>query len=135
MNEEEEDFLFANLDNVLTSIIADKRTNPKNLKNLTKFTARINLGYQMGKDEYFWVNLIAENGDFKLNMGKLEEYDIMILMTPEDAMGFHRGLLSTKDMLTQKNEYGKRKLRFEKGNTGKRHLGILLKFPKIFVLD
>ncbi|MBN1802351.1 MAG: hypothetical protein JW891_12645 [Candidatus Lokiarchaeota archaeon] len=135
MDVEEEAFLFANLDNVLTSIIADKRTNPKNLKILSKFKARINLGYQMANDEYFWVNLIAENGEFKLNRGKLEEYDLLMLMTPEDAMEFHRGLLSTKDMLTRKNEYGMRKLRFEKGNTGKRHLGLLLKFPKIFVLD
>ena len=37
MDKEDEDFLFANLENVLMSIIEDKRKNPKNQKTLNRF--------------------------------------------------------------------------------------------------
>ena len=49
MEESEKEALFSNLKGVLDSIIKDKRKNPKNLKNLEKFKARINLGYQKRK--------------------------------------------------------------------------------------
>jgi hypothetical protein len=35
----------------------------------------------------------------------------------------------------KKNKFGFKKLRFEKGSSGKRNLGLLLKLPKILVLD
>ncbi len=135
MDKDEQDNLFTTLNSVLMSIIDDKRKNPKNSKALSKFKARINLGYQMEEDNYFWANLVAENGNYKLSRGKLDDYDIVLKLTPEDAMGFHSGELSTIQMVTKKNEFGYKKLRFEKGSTGKRNLGILLKFPKVFVLD
>ena len=119
----------------MDSIIEDKRKNPKLLKTLNRFKARLNLGYQIDKEFYFWCNLIAENGNYKLSRGKLEEYDLVLKMTPEDALFYHSGQNSILHMLTKKNSFGYKKLRFEKGSTGKRNLGTLLKLPKVFVLD
>jgi hypothetical protein len=135
MEEYEKENLFITLDGLLKSIIEDKRKNPKNLKNINNYKARINVGYQIDKDFYFWCNLMAENGNYKLSRGKLDDYDLVIKVTPEDALFFHNGEYSILHMMTKKNRFGYRKLRTEKGSDGKRNLGILLKFPKIFVLD
>ena len=135
MEEYEKENLFITLKGVLESIIEDKRKNPKNLKILNKFKARINLGYQITEDFYFWCNLIAKDGNYKLTRDELEEYDLVLKMTPEDALFYHSGENSILHMLTKKNSFGYKKLRFEKGSNGKRNLGILLKLPKIFVLD
>ena len=135
MEESEKEALFSNLKGVLESIIEDKRKNPKNLKILKKYKARMNVGYQIGEDSYFWCNLIAENGNYNLSRGKLDDYDLVLKVTPEDAMNYHSGAISTLHMMIKKNEFGFKKLRTEKGSDGKRHIGILLKFPKIFVLD
>lgn len=135
MKESEKENLFSNLKNILESIIKDKRKNPKNLKVLNKFKASINLGYQMDKDFYFWCNLIAENGNYTISRGKLDDYDLILKHTPEDALNYHSGNYSTLHMLIKKNEFGFKKLRFEKGSTGNRSIGILLKLPKVFILD
>ena len=65
----------------------------------------------------------------------MDDYDLVLKVTPEDAMNYHSGNYSTLHMMTKKNEFGYTKLRTEKGSDGKRHIGILLKFPKVFVLD
>ncbi len=135
MEESEKEALFSNLKGVLYSIIEDKRKNPKNLKTLNKYKARMNIGYQIEKNDYFWLNLIAENGNYVLSRGKLDDYDLLLRITPEDAFYYHSGQVSTIHVMTKKNQFGYKKLRTEKGSDGKRHIGILLKFPKIFVLD
>jgi len=38
-------------------------------------------------------------------------------------------------MVLKKNRFGFRKLRFSKGSSGKNNFGILLKLPKVLVLD
>lgn len=74
---------------VVDGIIADKRKNPKNEKKLNNFKVRVNIGLQMEKDFYFWVNLTAENGIFNLEKGELEDYyDLVLKATPEDLMFF-----------------------------------------------
>ncbi len=135
MEEYEKENLYLNFKNVLESIIEDKRKNPKNLKILNKFKAIINLGYQMDKDFYFWCNLIAENGNYTLSRGKLDDYDVILRIAPEDALRYHSGEYSILHMMIKKNAWGFKKLRTEKGSDGKRHLGILMKFSKVFVLD
>ena len=135
MEESEKETLFSNLNAVGMSIIADKQKNPKKLKALNKFKARINLGYQIGKDDYLWCNLIAENGNYTLSRGKLDDYDLVLKLTPEDALYWHSGEYSSFHMMTKKNEFGFKKLRTEKGSDGKRHLGILLGLSKVLVLD
>lgn len=135
MEDYEKENLFINLKGVLDGVIEDKGKNPKLLKTLNKFKARLNLGYQIDNEFYFWCNLIAENGNYKLSRGELEEYDLVLKMTPEDALFYHSGENSILHMLTKKNSFGYKKLRIEKGSTGKRNLGILLKLPKVFVLD
>ncbi len=135
MDESEKENLFSNLKATLLSIVEDKRKNPKNLKALNKFKARINIGYQVEQDEYFWCNLIAENGNYAFSRGKLDEYDLLLKVAPEDSMAMHSGQVSSLHMLTKKNMFGYKKLRTEKGSDGKRHIGILLKLTKVLVLD
>ncbi|MFX1498498.1 MAG: hypothetical protein ACFFBH_13305 [Promethearchaeota archaeon] len=135
MKESEKENLFITFNGVIESIIEDKRKNPKNLKNLKKFEAKINLGLQIQEDYTFWVNLVAKDGNYKLGRDKLEQYDLEIVSDPEDLMYFSSGQYSTLHMMFKKNKFGFRKLRYKKGNTGKGYFGILLKLPKILVLD
>jgi len=135
MKEEEKQNLFITFQQTIDSIIKDKRKNSKNLELLNNFEAKINLGLQIEEDLYFWLNLIAEEGNFVLKRGKLEEYDLEVMVAPEDLLFFANGENSTLHMLFKKNRFGYKKLRFSKGSNGKHNLGILLKLPKIIVLD
>jgi len=135
MEDSEKDNLFITFKGVIESIILDKRKNPKNVKGLNSFQARLNLGLQVEEDFYLWVNLIAENGIYNLERGKLDEYDLELKSTPEDLMYFSNGENSTLNMMLKKNKFGFKKLRYDKSSDGKRNLGLLLKLPKILVLD
>jgi hypothetical protein len=135
MKETEKSNLFITFQGVINSIIDDKRKYPKNLKTLNNLNARINLGLHIEEDYIFWVHLIAENGNYSLGRDKLEEYDLEVISTPEDMMYFSNGENSTLHMMLKKNKFGYRKLRFDKGSNGKRNLGLLLKLPKVLVLD
>ncbi|NVM45610.1 MAG: hypothetical protein HWN79_11910 [Candidatus Lokiarchaeota archaeon] len=135
MEESEKENLFITFKGVIDSIILDKRNNPKNIKMLDEFQAKLNIGLQIEKDFCLWVNLVAENGNYSLNEGKLEEYDLEIIATPEDLMYFSNGENSTLNMMLKKNVFGERKLQYDKSSKGKRNLGLLLKLPKILVLD
>jgi len=135
MKEEEKENLFITFQQTIESIIRDKRKNSNNAKLLNKFKAKINLGLQIEEALYFWLNLRAEEGNFVLKRGKLEEYDLEVIIAPEDLLFFLNGENSTLHMLFKKNRFGYKKLRFSKGSDGKYNLGILLKLPKIIVLD
>jgi hypothetical protein len=135
LNREEEDNLFATFRQTIDSIILDKRKYQKNEKLLNNFNANINLGLQMGEDLYLWVNLLAKNGNYSLNKGKLDEYDLELMAEPIDLLYFSSGDNSIISMLTKKNSFGKRKLKISKSSDGKRNLGLLLKISKILVLD
>jgi len=135
MEESEKENLFLTFKGVIESIILDKRRNPKNDKILNNLQAKLNLGLQTEEDFYLWVNLTAENGKYTIGKGKLEEYDLEIMATPEDLMGFSSGENSTLNMMLKKNKYGFKKLRYDKSSDGKRNFGLLLKLPKILVLD
>ncbi len=135
MKEEEKENLFITFQQTIESIIIDKQKNPKNEKLLNNFNAKINLGLQIDEDYYFWVNLLAKEGNYSLNRGRLEEYDLELMMTPEDMLFFSNGENSILNMMMKKNSFGYRKLRFSKSSNGKRNLGVLLKLPKILVLD
>ena len=135
MEDSEKENLFITFKGVIESIISDKRKNPKNLKGLDSFQARLNLGLQVEEDFYLWVNLIAKNGNYIFERGKLEEYDLELIATPEDLMYFSNGENSTLNMMLKKNKFGTKKLRYDKSSNGKRNFGILLKLPKVLVLD
>ena len=135
MEDSEKENLYITFKGVIESIISDKRKKPKNLKGLDSFQARLNLGLQVEEDYYLWVNLIAKNGKYNLERGKLEEYDLELMSTPEDLMYFSNGENSTLNMMLKKNKFGTKKLRYDKSSDGKRNLGLLLKLPKILVLD
>ena len=135
MEESEKENLFITFKGVIESIIDDKRKNPKNIVMIDNFAGRINLGLLVEEDFIFWLNLVAKNGSYLLNRGKLDEYDLEIVSAPEDMMYFSNGRYSTLHMMLKKNRFGKRKLQFSKGSNGKRNLGLLLKLPKILVLD
>ncbi|MHA1193796.1 MAG: hypothetical protein ACTSP9_16170 [Promethearchaeota archaeon] len=135
MEDSEKENLFITFNGVIESIIDDKRKNPKNEKVLNEFKARINLGLQIEDDYIFWLNLVADDGNYELNKDKLDDYDLELISTPIDMMYFSNGQNSTLNMMLKKNSFGKTKLQFSKGSTGKRNLGLLLKLPKILVLD
>ncbi len=135
MEESEKENLFVTFKGVIESIILDKRRNPKNNKILDNFQAKLNMGLHIEEDFYLWVNLTAQDGKYTLSKDKLEEYDLEIISTPEDLMGFSSGENSTHHMMLKKNKYGFKKLRYDKSSDGKRNFGILLKLPKVLVLD
>jgi hypothetical protein len=134
MDDSAQETLYLTFKTVIEDVIADKRRHPKNTKTLDEFRARINMGLHVEEDFILWVNLIAANGNYSLNRGQLEEYDLEIISDPEDLMYFTNGEYSTMKMMMGKNRFGKRKLRYKGGTTG-RNMGILLKLPKILVLD
>ncbi len=134
MKENEKQNLFETFNAVINSIIAEKKQNEKYEDLLNELDAKINLGLQITEDYYFWVNLIGKNGDVKLSRGELDDYDLELKAAPEDLMYYSNGENSLMHMMFKKNVFGKRKLRFSKGTTGM-NLGLLLKLPKILVLD
>ena len=60
MDETAQETLFFTFKAVIDGIIDDKKKNPKNIKRLNKFKAKINLGLHVEEDFIMWVNLIAE---------------------------------------------------------------------------
>jgi hypothetical protein len=134
LDESAQETLFLTFKAVIEDVIADKRKNPKNTKTLAEFQARINIGLHVVEEFILWVNLVADNGKYSLNRGTLEEFDLELIADPEDLMYFTNGQYSTLKMMTSKNRFGKRRLRYKGGTTG-RNMGKLLKLPKILVLD
>ncbi len=126
--------LFQTFKAVIEDVITDKRKNHKNSKTLDEFQARINIGLHVEEEVIIWVNLVANSGNYALNKGRLVEYDLELIADPEDLMYFTNGEYSTVKMMTGTNRFGKRRLRYSGGTTG-RNLGKLLKLPKILVLD
>ena len=135
MEESEKENLFITFQQVIYSIIEEKRKNPKGLKLVNKFKGNVNLGLQIEEDQFFWVNLKANNGNVTLNRRKLEDYDLEVLAAPEDLLFFSNGENSTLHMILKKNQFGTKKLKFSKGSTGKRNLGMLMSLSKLLVLD
>ncbi len=134
MDKEAQENLFVTIQGVIKGVLEDKKSNPKNKKLFEDFNARVILGLQVEEDFILWINLVAQNGNIKVDRGRLEEYDLEVIADPEDLMYFANGTYSTLHMLFKKNRFGKRKLQANKGTTG-RNLGLLLKLPKILVLD
>jgi len=134
MEENHKNNLFATFNGIIHSIIEDKKKNPENLENINKFKAKINFGLLIEKDYIFWLNLKAENGNFTLEKGKLEYFDFGLISDPEDLMSFCTGENSVLHMLRKKNKFGFKKLQIKKGTSG-HNLMMLLKLPKILVLD
>ncbi len=135
MKEKEKENLFSTFNQIIKSIIRDKQKNPKNINLLNRFKAKINIGLHVEKDFILWVNLLAKKGNYDLKRGKLKQYDLEIVATPEDLLFFSNGENSILNMMMKKNRFGYKKLRFSKGSDGKRNIGKLLKFSKIIVLD
>ncbi len=134
MEESEKQNLYDTFKAVIESIVNEKRQDPKSNKKLNKLIAGVNLGLQVEEDYYFWLNLNASGGNLVLERGKLEEYEFQLLATPEDLLYFCNGTNSTVHMVSKKNVFGKKKLRIQKGTTG-RNLGKLLKLANILVID
>jgi len=134
MQENEKQNLYETFNAVIESIIEEKRTIDKYENLLDEFDGRVNMGLQVEEDYLFWLHLVGKDGKFSLSRGRLDDFDLEIMAAPEDLMYFSNGENSLFHMLLKKNEFGERKLRFSKGTTG-RNFGLLLKLPKILVLD
>ncbi len=135
MKEVEMENLFLTFKQTIDSIILDKKKNPKKEDLLNKFNTKINIGLHVEKDFFLWVNLSAFKGKYELKKGKLDQFDLEILATPEDLFYFSKGDNSILNMIGKKNRFGYRKLRYLKGSNGKRNIRKLLKLSKIIVLD
>ncbi|MFX0083671.1 MAG: hypothetical protein ACFE94_18125 [Candidatus Hodarchaeota archaeon] len=135
MKEEEKENLFITFQQTIESIINDKQKNVKNEKLLNNFNGKINIGLEVEENSYFWLNLLAKEGNYSLNRGRLDEFDLELMASPEDLLFFSNGENSVLNMMMKKNRFGQRKLRFSKSSNGKRNIGILLKLSKILVLD
>ncbi|TFF93538.1 MAG: hypothetical protein EU543_03410 [Promethearchaeota archaeon] len=134
MKENEKQNLYETFNAVIESIIEEKRTIDKYEDLLDEFDGRVNMGLQMEDDYYLWLNLVGKDGEISLSRGRLDDFDLEIMAAPEDLMYFSNGENSLFHMLLKKNQFGERKLRFSKGTTG-HNFGLLLKLPKILVLD
>jgi hypothetical protein len=134
MDEGQQETLFLTFKAVIEDIIADKRKNPKNKKTLDTFQASINIGLHVEEDFIFWVHLISDKGNYILEKGMLDEYDLELIADPEDFMYFVNRQYSTIKMMLTKNRFGNRRLQYRGGTTG-RNLGKLLKLRSILVLD
>jgi len=134
MQENEKQNLYETFNAVIESIIKEKKSMEKYEDLLSEFDGRINMGLQIDDDYHYWLNLVGKDGEFKLSRGRLDEYDLEIKAAPEDLMYFSNGENSILHMILKKNQFGERKLRFSKGTTGY-NFGLLLKLPKILVLD
>ena len=135
MEESEKENLYLTFKGDIASIIEDKLRNPKRVKLINKFNIRLNLGLQIEEDYYYWLNVVAENGIYKLEREKLEDYDLLVSVVPVDLLYWLNGQYSTIHMTSKKNKFGKKKFRFGKSSTGKRNTLLLLKLPKVLVLD
>ncbi|MFO8020793.1 MAG: hypothetical protein R6U96_19375 [Promethearchaeia archaeon] len=135
MKEGQKDTVLSLFIRSLKAIIEKKRKNPKYEKKLNKFNGKVNFGLEIEKERYIWFHLISNNKVVEINKGRLEEdYDLEILSVPEDLMFFTNGENSLIHMLFKKNKFGKRKLRINKGTTG-RNLKKLIKLPSILRVD
>lgn len=134
MDESAQANLFYTIKAVINGVIEDKKENDKTREKLEKFEAKINIGLHTEEDFILWINLVAVKGNFQVERGKLVEYDLELIADPEDLMYFTNGTYSTLHMLFKKNKFGNRKLQINKGSTGW-NLGLLLKLPKLLVLD
>ncbi|MHA1131803.1 MAG: hypothetical protein ACTSQI_15440 [Candidatus Helarchaeota archaeon] len=135
MNEFQKNTVLSLFIRSVKAIMEEKRNNPKSLKKLNKFKAKINFGLEIEKDEYLWFNYISDNGKITVNKGRLEDdYDLEVMSVPEDFMFFVNGENSLLHMLLKRNKFRKRKFKFGKGTTG-RNLRKLIKLPSIFVMD
>jgi hypothetical protein len=115
--------------------MAEKLADPRNKKKLEKFKVKVNLGLEITEDFVYWVNLRAEDSVFQLSRGALvEDYDFILQSAPEDLLFFCNGENGVVHMMTKKNRFGRRKLRFKKGTTGW-NIGKLLYLSKLLVLD
>ncbi len=134
MDKTSQENLFYTIKAVLNGIIEDKKSDKESLEDLKNFNANINIGLQAEDNFILWINIMGDNGNFQINKGKLEEYDLELIADPEDLMYYANGTYSTVHMMLKKNRFGNRKLLLHKGTTGW-NLGLLLKLPKILVLD
>ena len=135
MASSQNEYIYHLISKMLDSLVEEKKKLPKNQKKYKNFNVKINLGLQIDKEAFEWFNLTFNDGLHNLEKGKLEtNYDLTLKVAPEDLLFFCNGENSVLHMLLKKNKYGKRKLRFSKGTTG-RNLFKLLKLSKLIVLD
>ncbi len=131
MEEAQKVNLFETVNGIISDIVRVKKENPKTAKKLNKFKARINLGLQYSKNEYYWLNLKAKEGVIVLERDKLDKADLDLKGAAMDFMLFCNGGNSLMDMVLKKNEYGDRKLRWK---PLLRKARTLLKFASILVI-
>lgn len=134
MDESAKENIFYAIKVAIDSLVEEKKANEKTREKLEDLNAKLNLGLQDEEDFIFWVNLIIDNGNFQLNKGQLDEYDLELIAETEDLVYFVNGTHSTLHMLFRKNKFGNRKLQINKGTTGW-NLGLLVKLPKLLVID
>lgn len=130
MDENEQSNLFQTFQAVINSAISEKKQDEKMGPKLENANIKANITLQVGKDEFVHAHLLLKDGTHEFKLGNLDNYDIELIASPEDMMGFSTGELNTFQMITQKNEFGDTKLRVKKGG---RNLGKLLFVSNLLV--
>jgi hypothetical protein len=122
MDAEDRANLFATMEGVIKSTIADKKQDPNWASKIAKANVRVNIGLQMSKTEYYFMHMILSPGkDVVVAEGQLPDYDLELQAAPGDLIFFCNRTFGTVHMVTKKNEFGDTKLRVKKGiqNVGK----------------
>lgn len=121
MDEDDQNNLFGTFEAVIQSAYNEKKDQPAWKDKIAKADIKANLALQVGKDEFFYVHLVIQNGNVQFNKGKLDGRWLELLADPQDLLFFANKTYSILDMVLKKNQYGFPKMRVKNGgkNIGK----------------
>ncbi|HMF31273.1 MAG TPA: SCP2 sterol-binding domain-containing protein [Candidatus Lokiarchaeia archaeon] len=132
MDKDDEERFFGTFQSIIESVLAEKRKNKKWENPLKNFNAIVQFRLHISKDDFFYCHLTAKDGNYDLQLGPVDKYDLELAATPEDLMLFTNKTYSTANMIMQKNQWGQKRLQIKKGG---RNIGKLLALSKILVLE
>ncbi|GAB4319181.1 MAG: hypothetical protein Kow0069_22660 [Promethearchaeota archaeon] len=132
MEEAEKQRFFETFKGIIQSVLGEKTRDEKWRKKLEKVRARVNFRLRCTEQDTVEVYLKVDRGDVEIELGQLEDAQLMFTADPADLMNFTNKSLSTFAALTQKNQYGERRLRIK---NAWRHPRLLLLVSKLLTLE
>ena len=123
MDEAEAKNLADNFKGIVACAIEEKKEIPKWKKKLQK-DLRVSFKLHVYPTEFLYIQLLIQDGTYKLVDGKIEDYDIEIQAKPEDLMWYSEGSYSLLKMTLTKNDF--RHFRWELKKGGRNLSGLLM---------
>ena len=123
MNDAEKENLADNFKGIVSCAIEEKKEIPKWKKKLQK-DLRVSFKLHVYPTEFLYIQLLIQDGTYKLVDGKIEDYDIEIQAKPEDLMWYSEGSYSLLKMTLTKNDFGHFRWELKKG--GRNLSGLLM---------